>query len=313
MRTTRGIYTKTILNGHPSSVISYIGGKAALISNIVPLITYAAQTYGLTHYYELCGGGARMLLNLPTGLFQQRVYNDLDRGLCTLFACLGDKSYLYDLMALLETLGVGEKVFLRAKHAREYEIRMWNKGFRLSQLDAAAYAFIVAMQSRASDCVNFNRSLVQDPGRLRSYNKRVRELDLFYSTLAGIEIYHEDCFRMLDHVEGRSDVFVYLDPPYVPDKMLGKKHYGDRTWVLADHEALVDKLLGTTLKVALSGYDNDLYNRLLEGNWKKFFLKNIFLSSGVVRGKRCDEYMWLNFDLPYSLLEQISHVDYTSY
>lgn len=302
-------------NGHPHSVISYIGGKSALIGNIVPIITYAAQAYGLSSYYELCGGGARMLLNLPISLFSHRSYNDRDRGLCALFACLGDKEYLYDLMALLGALGVGEDVFLRAKHAREYEARMMAQGtgFQLDLLDSAAYAFIVTMQSRAADCVTFDISRVKDLKRLRSYFKRVSELDRFYPTLAEVEVTYGSCFDLLDMLSEREDAIAYIDPPYTPYEMVRQDHYGDRSWSLEAHERLVDKLLVTNMKVALSGYDNECYNRLEMAGWRKLYLKNVFVSSSTISGRRSDEFLWINFDIPVSLEDQVCQFDYSAY
>ena len=190
-------------NGHPSSVVSYIGGKTALIGSISPKISYCAQAYGLKGYYEMCGGGARVLISLQPSLFAHRSYNEMDLELCNLFTCLGSKDHLYDLMAMLEELGCGEDVFLRAKHAREIEERLLVQGrtyCELGMVEGAAYAFIVAMQSRAADCETFDSSRVTDRKRLRSYFKRVRELDLFYPTLADVEVTQGDCRELLDLV-----------------------------------------------------------------------------------------------------------------
>lgn len=301
-------------NGHPHSVISYIGGKSQLVPNIVPIIEYCAGAYGLKSYYEMCGGGARMLLNLPPTLFQHRVYNDLDLGLCKLFACLGDKQYLYELMALLEDLGCCEDVFLRAKHAREFEARMMSRGndFELDMVTAAAYAFILAMQSRAADMNTFDSSRVTDKKRLKSYFNRVRNLDLYYSTLADVEITHGDALEMLDLVGGRADAFAYLDPPYTPDSMVREDHYGDRSWTIEDHERLVDKLLGVRLKVALSGYNSSCYDRLVKAGWRKLYLRRVFISSSASSGRYNDEYLWINFEIPSTLEDQISWFDYGS-
>ncbi len=304
------------VNGHPRSIISYIGGKSQLIENIVPIISYAAQAYDLNSYYELCGGGARMLLNLPSTLFEYRLYNEMDLGLCKLFACLGDKKYLYDLQALLEEWGCGEDVFLRAKHAREFEDWMLKKGrtkYEMGMVEGAAYAFVVAMQSRASDCETFDTSRVTDQKRLRSYFKRVRELDLYYSTLDGVEVIHGDCKELLELLRERSDAFVYLDPPYIPEEMVLTNHYGERSWTLADHESLVDRLLATSMKVALSGYDNKCYKRLEEAGWTKLFLKEVFVSSGTISKRWNSEFLWINFNLPSSLEDRVSNINYSDF
>lgn len=301
-------------NGHPSSVISYIGGKSQLIPNIVPIITYAANAYGLSSYYELCGGGARMLLNTPSSLFEYRTYSDTSIGLCSLFACLGDKDYLYDLMAMLEDLGVGESVFLRAKGAQEYASRMMSLGsdFELDRLTSAAYTFILAMQSRAADMNTFDSSRVSDHKRLRAYFKRVRELDRFYPTLADVEVIHGDCRELLDLHGEDSLAFGYCDPPYAPQSMVLTDHYGERSWTVKDHEILIDKLLVSNMKIALSGYDNECYARLVEAGWQRLYLKNVHVSSAA-NGRRGDEYLWVNFKVPSSLLAQISEFNYSAF
>lgn len=301
-------------NGGLSSVINYIGGKFQLIPNIVPIITYAATTYGLSSYYEMCGGGARMLLNTPPTLFEHRAYSDMDIGLCNLFACLGDKGYLYDLMAMLEDLGVGEGVFLRAKHAQEYAARMMSLGsdFELDRLISAAYTFILAMQSRAADMNTFDNSRVSDPKRLRAYFKRVRDLDRFYPTLADVEVTHGDCRELLDLHGEDSLAFGYFDPPYAPSSMVLTDHYGERSWTVEDHEILVDRLLVSNMKIALSGYDNESYTRLVEAGWDRLYLKNVHVSSAA-NGRRGDEYLWVNFKVPSSLLAQISEFNYSAF
>jgi site-specific DNA-adenine methylase len=310
VRRTRGLGYDT---GHPSSVISYIGGKAQLIGNIVPIIEYAANAYNLHSFYEMCGGGARMLLNLPPALFTHRSYNDMDRGLTSLFACLGDKGYLYDLMALLEDLGCGENIFLQAKDARGFEARMMSRGsdFELDLVTSAASTFILAMQSRAADMNTFDTSRVSDRKRVRGYFKRVRELDLFYPTLADVEVTQGDCLELLDLVGDQIDAFGYFDPPYTPDSMTRENHYGDRSWTLADHECLVDKLLEAKMKVALSGYNNAIYDRLVTAGWRKIYLRQVHVSSAAT-GRFNDEYLWINFDIPASLEDQVCQFDYSS-
>lgn len=300
---------------HAQSVISYIGGKHALIKNIVPIIEFAAEAYGLTSYFELCGGGCRMLLNLPVTLFEHRNYNDLDLGLCKLFSCLGDRDDTYSLIAILEELGCSETVFLRAKHAREFEARMLKRGYADYELDrvtAAAYVFILASQSRAADMDKYDKARMVDSARLRSYFNRVRQLDRFYPTLKDLEITHGDCRELLSLHRGRSDAFAYIDPPYAPESMQLTDHYGDRSWSNADHESLVDELLVTNMKVALSGYDNQSYVRLVEAGWQRLYLKNVHVSSAAI-GRRKDEWLWLNFPLPSSVEDLVCQFNYSAY
>jgi site-specific DNA-adenine methylase len=298
---------------HASSVISYIGGKHALIGNITPIIEYCGRSYGLTHYYEMCGGGARMLLNIPSTLFDYRSYNDMDLGLCQLFACLGDRDGVYALIAKLEELGFNEEVFFRAKHAREFESQIMARGHGhgLDRVTAAAYTFILALQSRAADMDTFDRARVSSAVRRDSYFKRVRRLDRFYPTLKDVEVTQGDCRELLDMYGWQSNSFAYLDPPYCPKTMVEEVTYA-HSWTNEDHELLVDKLLTTNMKVALSGYDNDIYASLVNNGWKKLFLKNVHVSSSA-NGRRKNEFLWLNFDIPSSLEDKVCQFDYSNF
>lgn len=300
---------------HASSVIPYIGGKHALIGNIVPIIEYCADAYSLNSYFELCGGGGRMLLNLDQSLFQYRLYNDMDLGLCQLFSCLGDRDDTYALIALLENLGYSEEVFYRAKQARDFESRMLARGklgYEMDRVTAAAYTFILATQSRAADMIKFDKARVLDHARQQSYFQRVRMLDRFCPKLRDVEVTQGDCRELLSLYRGKGDAFAYLDPPYIPEKMQLDDHYGSRSWAFADHEQLVDILLDTDMKVALSGYDNECYARLVAAGWRKLYLKNVHVSSAAI-GRRQDEYLWINFDIPASLEDRVSKFDYSAW
>lgn len=297
------------------SVVPYIGGKFNLIDSIVPIIEYAANTYSLRSFYEVCGGGARMLLNVPVSLFPHRAYNEIHLGMCNLFACLGMKPEVYDLTALLEDLGVGEDVFLRARHALDYEARMIASGtsFRLDRVHSAAYAFILCMQARAGDMTStFDSSRLSDKRRLRSYFKRVSELDLFYPTLADVEVTQGDALELLELIAEDTSAFAYIDPPYTPDCTIIPKHYGDRSWTLEDHERLVDKLLGVRMKVALSGYDSAVYDRLVAAGWSKLYLRRLHISSSGSIGRWNEEFLFFNFSVPKSLEDRVSWFDYGS-
>lgn len=66
------------------------------------------------------------------------------------------------------------------------------------------------------------------------------------------------------------------------------------------HEELVSKLLTVKGKVILSGYDNKIYNRLINNGWKKVFLGE-FNKTGqkdnngkMTKGK---EFVWINYKI----------------
>lgn len=192
-------------------------------------------------------------------------------------------------------------------------MRSLGSDYELDRLTSAAYAFIVTQQSRAAMMERFDHSKVSDLKRMRSYFKRVNNLDRFFSTLEDVEITCGDCREWLGLLRGRDDAFIYLDPPYVPEKCAISSHYGSNSWTLADHEKLVDELLGIgNAKVALSGYDNECYTRLEAAGWRKLFLRRVHVSSAVV-GRFQSEFLWVNFGLPATLEAQVCHIDYSDW
>ena len=66
----------------------------------------------------------------------------------------------------------------------------------------------------------------------------------------------------------RPEVLIYADPPYLLSTRKMKKQYAHEM-TEADHIELLQTLLQHKGSVLLSGYNNDLYNSLLEG-WSKY-------------------------------------------
>lgn len=279
------------------SLIPYIGGKYHLIDDLVPVIKWSEEHYKLNGYLEVCGGGARMLLNLPPTLFQYRLYNDLDVGLCKLFACLQSPKLTSHMIKLLLDLEYTEDNFNMAKSLR-------NKP-DIDMVTAAAYTFLVAHQSRAGFMHSFEHLNSKEKDVVQAhYRSKVHNLRSFHSILGGVDVTNADALDILKKVSGRSKLFVYIDTPYPSDSKISKrKSYEHENF---DYERLVNILLNTKLKVMLSGYaeNNRYYDRLSEQNgWHKIFVKNLFVASSAKAGTTADEYIWINFDIPEHVLK----------
>ncbi|WP_435922092.1 DNA adenine methylase [Paenibacillus sp. DYY-L-2] len=277
---------------HEDSLVPYVGGKAALIGHIVPVIDYAIRHYKLNEFHELCGGGARMLLNLPFGGLHKRVYNDIDTGMAALFYCCSNLGLSYRLTKRLLQEGIGEEVFQEAKRLCKEGV-LGENGYDM--VTAAACAYIAIRQSERSMQKKYKQSLYW-----KNYRKHVCELHSFYQTLRGIEVTNDDVFRILASDYDWSKSFIYLDPPYHEEAMATKKHYRNN-WKKEHHDRLVELLLERPLgKVALSGLDNSSYVRLEEAGWKKIPLKNLRVKLSS-KGRHQLEQLWINFDIPFWL------------
>ena len=66
-----------------------------------------------------------------------------------------------------------------------------------------------------------------------------------------------------------------------------------------DHEELVDLLLKIKGKAILSGYNHNIYNRLIENGWRKIFLGEFNKSCMKAEDGKKDkgqEFVWINYD-----------------
>ncbi len=84
-----------------------------------------------------------------------------------------------------------------------------------------------------------------------------------------------------------GNVLIYADPPYILSTRHGKQYRHEMDD--ADHEQLLLALLAHKGPVLLSGYDNELYNELLKG----WYRKETTTYSQVCSKKR--EILWMNF------------------
>ena len=90
-----------------------------------------------------------------------------------------------------------------------------------------------------------------------------------------------------------SDVFIYLDPPYLPGTRKGYLYKHEMT--VQDHRRLLKTAAEHPGKILISGYDNDLYNEILNG-WNKE-CKQTQAEGGVKRV----ETVWYNYCMEYQM------------
>lgn len=279
------------------SIISRMGGKYQLVDNIVPLITQCAVDYDITTYAELCGGGARVLLNLPNNLFEHRIYNEIDIGICSIFQVLQNKLYTAEMMSMLEKYRYSREVFKMACD----ELKRDRSESNLNVVERATYTYIASTQSRASNMVTYSPSGEYEQG----YYEKISKLKDYSYLLEDVEIQNQDCMVLLEKYKNNENILIYLDPPYVPYTMNHPKTYGDNSWNTEHHQKLVDKLLETHCKVILSGYDNPIYGALEDAGWLKIKLKEAHIASSVSDRKE-SEYIWINFEVSSYILQKIS-------
>ncbi|NMA31412.1 MAG: DNA adenine methylase [Candidatus Methanofastidiosa archaeon] len=88
--------------------------------------------------------------------------------------------------------------------------------------------------------------------------------------LKTVQIENMDYKDLIKKYDGKDTLF-YLDPPYIHKTRQMTYQY---TYEMTDqqHEEMINILLHIKGKAILSGYDNEIYNKLLDNGWRKMFL-----------------------------------------
>ena len=302
--------------GRVMSIISYTGGKAALVDQLVPLFEWIGREYGLDTFVTATGGACRVLLNLDRDreIFTHRVYSDVDYSLASLFFVLSDETLTNELIHRLSRLDYTEYVFKAAQDSRRADDQMVKLGKFEKASDyvtAAANMYILAKMSYAANLKSFNwLTAVHNRDK---YYQDVLNLHQFNPILSGVTVFRKDCRQLIREVEAEENGYdpkrtiILCDIPYDLKSCLSKKHY-DYSWDEQDHINFRELIKDCESKLVICGYQSKLYDDLVERNperWQRVFLKSKHVSSSASDYHQ-DEYIYINFKLSpemYALLE----------
>lgn len=128
----------------------------------------------------------------------------------------------------------------------------------------------------------------KSPNPAKAWNNLPETIMLAAERLKGVQI---ECMPAVELIKryNTPDVFIYADPPYLPDtrKKCLYKHEMDKK----EHEKLLAVLACHPGKIMISGYDNRLYNEMLTG-WNRVS-KNTQADGGRIR----IETLWMNYSI----------------
>lgn len=114
-----------------------------------------------------------------------------------------------------------------------------------------------------------------------------RPLQAFAAYGADFKFMCADAVAVIEALRPTPDMLIYADPPYLPATRRAARVYR-HDYSESDHERLLYCLRELRCMVMISGYPNELYDRMLEG-WQG---ESFFGASHV--GLR-EEMIWMNF------------------
>ncbi len=242
------------MQGQLKSPLKWYGGKAKLVTKLLPLIPEHKT------YVEVFAGSAALFFGKPVSDIE--VINDLDSGIVNFFSVVRDEEKFEKLVRLLSLTPYSHEEFKLYRDT-------WQE--TPDDVHRAQRWFVTVRMSHSASGKNFSRSITEGTNgagnSVRAYLSAIDRLPEIHERLKGVQIEHEDFRKVIQRYDNPGTLF-YLDPPYVHSTLKTTKDY-NHEMTDQDHEELVELLLGLDGKFMLSGYSNAIYAPLEKAGWKR--------------------------------------------
>lgn len=270
----------------------WYGGKVRHVQKINPHLPNTSR------FVVVFGGSASVLLNRsPWGL---EVLNDINNDVINFFEVLRDSPD--ELIDWLNNTPYHETAFERSKQRLETD--------SLSKLEKAGYFFVrTTMSYNAYDSNTFaysTKEIRRDQSQHTArYRHKIDQLERIAERLRRVQFLSRD-FREVIEKFDKNDTLCYCDPPYLPETRNETGNY-EYEMSRTDHKDFLSLALDYPEKIAISSYENALYNdELLEKDWWLMrFEKQELAPSESGTEKR--EVLYTNYPIESKEYEVVSH------
>ena len=248
--------------------IRYMGGKRNHLRWLLPLLP-ATQCY-----VEPFGGGAAVLLNRAPS--PSEIYNDTDGDVVNFFRQLRDAP---DALARAVAL---------TPHAREE--------FKIARSDTPCDDLERARRFAVRSCQSMNgrtRKSESDRDWLTTFltfknydygQTLVGQIPALASRLRSVQIDSVCALEMVARHADNRDVLMYVDPPYVNDKLKSSSDYKEKI-SLDDYKELLWIISNAKARVCMSGYRNAMIDKALY-DFRPIILSNRKSTAGSYSAKK---------------------------
>jgi len=269
------------VNETPLKAFSYYGGKFSKLDFILPQL----KTHHLM-YCELFAGSLAVLLNkIPC---KREIVNDMAEEVADFWRCLRERRD--DLLDALDATPPGEAEYKRVLKAPPTD----------DLVERTRRFFVIVTQSFNNVPNGKNCSL----RGFIDYNNTRDVLPLVAERLRKVVVENRDAVKMLRRLEGFvwggkkfCPVLIYADPPYAAETRRATGQYIHDDF---DHEEFLDAVITmpSYFKIAISGYDNALYDSMLDrAGWHRVEMTTARYAGTHRTGKTRTEVLWRNYTL----------------
>lgn len=259
------------------ALLKYPGGKWRIAKKIIE--NFPKHKVYLEPFF---GSGAVFFTKEPSNM---ETINDLDHNVVNLFKVLREQPE--ELARLIELTPFSRKEFMDIQEERA------GAGIQLTDNEVEnARRFIVRCNqgfgSKLSDRVGWKHTCTSAGPKNPKIWGKVPEIII----QAGERLKHAqiECMSAIKLIEkyNAEDCLIYADPPYIKEAR-PKRMYLYEMQDEAEHLELLENLKAHKGYFVLSGYDNEVYQKSLQG------YRKIEINTYVNSGRSATECLWLNF------------------
>ncbi len=233
----------------------YPGGKSRSFRTILPLLPQRDS------YIEVFGGSGIVLLNRKPSRLE--VYNDRYGGVVDFYRCLRDPEKFRHLVERLKATCYSREEFY-------WCFRTWQDVS--DPIERAARWFYMIQASFGKKGEVWGRVITGQTIQGRVIQNNIEKFAPVHLRFKWVQVENQDWQQCLRDYDNPDAVF-YLDPPYLNTNTDGYEHEMSS----GDHERMLNFIMDMEGFVALSGYDNALYN---EYSWDDRHEWEVFVSAG---------------------------------
>lgn len=218
--------------------IAYPGCKERSLPELMPLLPVTDT------WVDVFGGTGVVTLNRPQSKLE--VFNDISSGVVAFYRCIVDSKKLDQLCTRLDLTVHSREEYIYCK-------KTWKED-QLDDVERAARWYYSIAYSFGSVGRNFGRSLNPVATISGDIKSRIPLFETIHKRFERVQIENLDWRLMLKDYDSPTAV-LYLDPPYY-----GADIYEDG-FSKADHIELCTRVFNCEGFVAVSSYENELYDK----------------------------------------------------
>jgi len=264
--------------------IRYFGGKGTMNSKIINYFPFI-KNYNI--YIEPFAGS--FSLGFAKGITPIEIYNDKDKNVYSLYYVLSNPELFIKFKEKCDLVYYSEDL------RKEFKLKLKDKN--LDIVDRAFYFFYVNHTSHngfggisfSKNVNNVRRNMSKSISDMLSTIDGLNEI---HQRLSRITILNRDGIELIKDYDV-SDAFIYCDPPYEWSTRTEVRYSVDMNH--QDQENFINTAINIkNAKLLISGYDCDLYQKLLNYGFKSISF-DVKVIDGNFNKKIKTETLWMNY------------------